>query len=123
MFILIWICQLLGGVMFTLAGIMKSTQPKEKLSAKMPWVNSFSAGSVKMIGILQLLGGIGMIVPWVTGIFPILTPIAAAALGLMMLFAAAYHLSKKEFKEIGINLFLFLIVAVVAYGRLMAVSV
>ena len=123
MSILFWICQAVAGAMFIMAGVMKSTQPKEKLAPKMPWVNDYSAGSVKMVGISELLGGIGLIVPWATGILPILTPVAAAALGLIMILAAIYHFRRNEMKAVVFNIVLFLILALVVYGRGMAVSV
>lgn len=113
----IWIIQGITGAMFVLAGLMKSTQPKEKLAKGMPWVNDFSAGTVKLIGLSQLLGGLGLIIPWATGILPVLTPIAGAMLGLVMIFAAAYHIKKKEFKAIGMNFFLFALAVFVSYGR------
>ena len=118
--IALWIVQGLLAAMFTMAGIMKSTQPKEKLAANMPWVNDYSATQVKLIGILELLGGLGTIIPWATGIAPILSPIAAAALGLTMVGAGIYHIGKGEYKETGFNAVLLLLCAFVAYGRFIA---
>lgn len=113
----LWIAQLISGAMFILAGLAKSTQPKDKLAKNMPWANNFSAIQVKLIGLSELLGGIGLIVPWYFGIAPILTPIAAASLALVMVCAAIYHFGHKEYKEIGINFFLLAIVVYIAYGR------
>jgi len=118
--IAIWILQAILGGMFTMAGTMKATQPKEKLAEKMPWVNDFPAGMVKFIGLSQLLGGIGLIVPWATGIAPILTPIAGAGLAVVMLFAAIYHVRKGEYKEIGVNVVLGGLALTVAYLRFKA---
>ena len=115
--IALWIAQGILAAMFTMAGIMKSTQPKEKLSKNLPWVNDYSAGQVKLIGLAELLGGIGLVVPWLTGIAPILTPIAAVGLGLIMVFAAIYHFNHKEYPGIGINIVLLAIMVFVAYGR------
>jgi len=113
----LWIAQGIFGAMFIMAGIMKSTQPKEKLAKNMPWVNDYSPTQVKLIGLSELLGGIGLIVPWYFGILPILTPIAAAALALVMVFAAIYHFNHKEYPGIGVNFFLFAGVLFIAYGR------
>lgn len=115
--IALWIVQILLGLAFAAAGIMKSTQPKEKLAANMPWVNDFSAGTVKFVGIAELLGAIGLIAPWATDIAPILTPLAATGLALTMLLAAIYHLRKKEYQAIGINAVLLALAAFVAIGR------
>ena len=116
----LWIAQIVFGAMFTLAGIMKSTQAKEKLAKNMPWVNDYSAAQVKLIGVSELLGGIGLLLPWYLGIAPILTPIAAVALALVMVLAAIYHFNHKEYPGIGVNFFLFAGVLFIAYGRFLA---
>lgn len=113
----LWIAQGVLGAMFTLAGFMKATQPKVKLAKNMPWVNDYSAAQVKLVGIAELLGGIGLIVPWYFGIVPILTPIAAAALALVMVLAALYHFNHKEYPGIGINFVLFAAAVFIAWGR------
>jgi uncharacterized membrane protein YphA (DoxX/SURF4 family) len=113
----LWIAQGLFGAMFIMAGIFKSTQAKEKLAKNMPWVNDYSGPQVKLIGLSELLGGIGLIVPWYTGIVPILTPIAAVGLGAIMVLAAFYHFGKKEYSGIGVNAVLLAGVAFIAYGR------
>ena len=103
--------------MMIMAGIMKSFQPKEKLAPKLPWVKDFSAATVKLVGVSELLGGIGLILPGATGILPILTPIAAIGIGIIMLLAAVYHFQHKEYQGIGINIFLLALAAFIAYGR------
>jgi len=59
----LWIAQVILAAMFLMAGVMKSTQPIEQLGASMSWVNDFSAGMVRFIGISELLGGIGLLLP------------------------------------------------------------
>jgi hypothetical protein len=112
----LWIAQGILGL-FVMAGIMKTFQPKEKLKERMPWVNDYSAGQVKLIGVAELLAGIGVIVPWLTGILPILTPIAAVGLAIIMFLAAVYHFNHKEYPGIGINAVFFALAVFVAYGR------
>ncbi|MEZ4660593.1 MAG: DoxX family protein [Caldilineaceae bacterium] len=116
--IALWIVQVLLGAAFIMAGVMKSTQPKEKLKANMGWVEDFSANTVRIIGILELLAGIGLILPWLTNILPILTPLAAIGLVLTMIGAAIVHMRRGENSAIGINVVLLLLAAFVAYGRL-----
>ncbi|WP_112140804.1 DoxX family protein [Glycomyces dulcitolivorans] len=115
--VLLWILQGLLGLAFLAAGVMKATQPKEKLAPNMPWVNDFSTGTVKFVGVAEFLGALGLILPGLTGIAVVLTPIAAAALALTMVLAAAYHVRKGEYSALGINGVLFLIAAVIAWGR------
>jgi len=114
----LWIIQGLLAAMFTTAGIMKSTQPKEKLQKQLPWVNDFSSGTVRFIGLSELLGAIGLIVPWLTGIAPILTPVSATGFCIIMVLATnIVHLKKGEYKGVATNIFIFLLAAFVAFGR------
>ncbi len=114
----VWIIQGILALMFLLAGLMKSTQSKEKLSKSLPWVNDFSLQTVRFIGVSELLGAIGVIIPQLTGIFPILSPIAAIGLVVVMILAASHHIRKNEFKEIAFNAVLLILSAIVAYYRL-----
>ena len=118
--IVLWILQALLALAFAMSGIMKLTQPKEKLAAQMAYVEDFSGGMVRLIGLLELLAAIGLIVPALTGILPILTPLAALGLVLIMLGAILTHLRRKEYSMIGVNFVLLLLAAIVAYGRFFA---
>jgi hypothetical protein len=114
--IALWIAQGILAV-FVFAGFMKATTPRLKLAEKMPWALDYSDGMVKFIGISQILGGLGVILPWLTGIATWLTPLAAAGLALVMALAAIYHLRKGEYKEIIINLVFMSLALFVVYGR------
>ncbi|GAA0977743.1 DoxX family protein [Acrocarpospora macrocephala] len=115
--VFLWVLQGLLAALFGGAGVMKITQPKEKLKAGLPWTEDFSPGAIKTIGSLELLAAIGLILPAVTGILPILTPLAATGLILVMIGAALTHLRRKEPPAIVINLVLLALAAVVAWGR------
>ena len=112
----LWIAQ---GILatFVMAGLIKMIQPKEKLKERMPWVNDYKVGQVKPIGLAELLGGIGLIVPWLTGIAPILTPIAAVGLAIIMFLAAIYHYRHNEYPAIAFNAVFLVLAVFVAYGR------
>ena len=112
----LWIIQGLLAAAFLMAGVMKMTQPKEKLGEQMAWVEDFSANQIKLIGLLEALAAIGLIVPPLVNA-PILTPLAAVGLVLTMIGAAVTHLRRGENQMIGINVVLFLLAAFVAYGR------
>ncbi|MEU8397939.1 DoxX family protein [Nonomuraea sp. NPDC048892] len=115
--IALWIVQVALGAMFFMAGVMKATQPKEKLAPRLPWVDDFSAGTIRFIGVAEVAGGLGLILPAVTGIAPVLTPLAAAGLALTMVLAAVVHVRRKEPSGIAVNAVLFLLTAFVAWGR------
>ncbi|MBT3313043.1 MAG: DoxX family protein [Anaerolineae bacterium] len=114
----LWIVQGILAVMFLMAGMMKLMQPKEKMAEMMGWVEDFSQGQVRGIGILEVLGALGLILPMLTGILPILTPLAAVGLALTMGGAFMTHLRRKEMVPMGVmNMMLFAMAAFVAYGR------
>jgi uncharacterized membrane protein len=114
----LWIFQGLLAGMFTFAGITKMTQSKEKLEKQFPWAADFSLATTRFIGLSELLGAIGLIVPWLTGIAPVLTPVSASGLCLIMVLATnIVHFKKREYQGIAINIFIFMMSAFVAYGR------
>lgn len=117
------IAQILLGLMFGMAGVMKLTQPREKLVTMLGWVNDFSQPVVKLIGALEALAGVGLILPSLTGILPILTPLAASGLVIIMLGAAYTHLRRGEQPMIIINLVLLAIALFIAYGRFVLVPI
>jgi uncharacterized membrane protein YphA (DoxX/SURF4 family) len=118
--IALWIVQGILAAVFLLAGLMKIAQPKEKLATNMGWVNDFSGSQVRAIGIVEILGAVGLILPAVTGILPILTPLASVGLVLNMIGATITHQRRGESQMIPINAVLLLLAAFVVYGRFLA---
>lgn len=115
--IVIWVVQILLGLAFTFAGAMKASQPREKLAEKMPWVEDYSGPQVKLVGAVEVLGGLGLILPAWTGIAPILTPLAATGLAIVMVLAGLVHVRRKELNALPINVVLFALAAFVAITR------
>ncbi|WP_420632430.1 DoxX family protein [Candidatus Leptofilum sp.] len=116
--IALWIVQGLLAIAFLMAGGMKLTQPKEKLAENMAWVEDFSANTVKGIGALEILGAIGLILPWALNIVPELTGFAALGLVLTMIGAAVTHVRRNETQMLVPNAVLGLLAAFVFVGRL-----
>jgi uncharacterized membrane protein YphA (DoxX/SURF4 family) len=82
--IVLWILQVLVGLLFVLSGVMKLfVLPAEKMMEGMP--HYLSLNFLYFIGVCEILGGIGLIVPWATGVIPKLTPIAAGLLVIIMI--------------------------------------
>jgi uncharacterized membrane protein YphA (DoxX/SURF4 family) len=116
--IALWIVAGLLALAFLGAGFMKSTRSSDKLAAAgMAWVEDFSPGVVRFIGISEVLGAIGLVLPPLVGVAPILAPIAAAALAVVMAGAVVTHLRRKEYGAIVPSLVLLLLSAFVAWGR------
>jgi uncharacterized membrane protein YphA (DoxX/SURF4 family) len=95
--IVVWVLQILLALAFLGAGVMKLVRPRPALvSSGMGWADDYSDGGVKGIGALEVLGAIGLVLPAALGIAPILTPIAALGLALVMAAAVVVHLRRKE---------------------------
>ena len=110
--------------MFVMAGFMKLGKSRDDLMNQkdMNWVESVSAGNIRLIGLLELLAAVGLIVPQLTGILPWLTPLAALGLVLTMVGAVALHVIRGDgMKTISRNIFLILLTGIIAVGRFVIV--
>ncbi len=92
-----WILQIVLAVAFLAAGGMKLARPRPALvGAGMGFAEDYSDGAVKTIGAVEVLGAIGLILPWLLGVAPVLTPLAALGLALVMAGAVVVHVRRKE---------------------------
>ena len=115
--IALWALQIIVGLAFILAGFMKVTQPIPTLAKSMAWVNSFSQPFVRFVGVVEFLGGVGLIVPAATGILPWLTILAAAGLAIVMIGAVIYHLQHREFNRVAPSAVLLVLAVLILIGR------
>ncbi len=113
----LWIAQVLLSLLFIMAGIMKATQALDYLATSLPWVKDSSALLVRFIGVSELLGGIGILLPSILRIKPKLSVLAAIGLGLIMLFAMVFHTSRGETQVLGMNVVILSLALFVAWGR------
>ena len=115
----LWIVQGILAMMFLMVGMMKLRKTKEEMAEKMAWVEDFTQSQVRNIGIVEVMGALGLILPMATGILPILTPLAALGLALTMVGAFMTHMRRKDpMVPMGVmNMMLFMMAAFVAYGR------
>ena len=116
--IALWIIAGLLAIAFLAGGVVKLIQPKEKLAASgMGFAEDFSAGAVKAIGILEVLAAVGLILPAALDIAPVLVPLAAVGLVLLMVGAIITHLRRHEAQAIVVNLAVLALAVFVAWGR------
>ncbi len=113
----LWIIQIVLAAAFLIAGTTKVLTPREKLRERMAWVDDFSQTSVRLIGTAEILGAVGLILPAAAGIAPILTPIAAVGLVIIMIGAAITHVRRKEPAIVPVNIVLLVLAVIVAWGR------
>ena len=115
--IALWIAQGLLAAMYLMAGVMKTLQVA-KAREQMPWTKARSDGFIRFVGISELLGALGLILPLITGILPWLTVLAAVGLALIQLLAIfTEHLPKKEYNVIPVNIVLLALSVFVVFGR------
>lgn len=81
--IILWIVQILLALLFLFAGVSKFLMPADEIAKNMP--QSLSIGFIYFIGVCEILGAIGLVVPWLTKIKPRLTPLAASLLVIIMI--------------------------------------
>jgi len=92
-----WVLQIVLAVAFLASGGMKVVRPKPALvSAGMGYAADFTDGAIKAIGLIEVIGAVGLILPWLLGVAPALTPIAAVGLALVMAGAVVVHIRRKE---------------------------
>lgn len=93
--IALWITQGISAALFLMAGYMKAVK-YDTFKTQAEWTKDYSTTFVKALGVLEILGAIGLIAPMATGILPILTPVAAAALVIIMMGAISTHIRVNE---------------------------
>ena len=116
--IVLWVVAGLLALAFLASGVSKVTGERSKMIEKTPYVEDFSQNAVRLIGAVEILGAIGLILPAALGVAPVLVPLAATGLALVMIGAAVVHLSRGEGIQAAIpSLVLAVLAAFVAWGR------
>lgn len=113
----LWIAQSVLTVMFLLAGVPKLVMSAEQMQA--PGPIQLPVAFIRFIGVCEILGAIGMIVPGLTGIKPGLTPLGAAGLVIIMIGATVVNIVDGPAPAAVITVVLGTLAAFVAYGRWM----
>ena len=114
----LWIVQVLLALAFLLAGVPKATQPIPALAKRITWANDVPEPLVRLIGVAEILGALGLILPALTGILPWLTVAAAIGLAVVMAAAIIFHILRRETNRIAMNVILLALLLFVVYGRL-----
>lgn len=114
----LWIGHFALVMIFTVSGILKSTQSRERMIA-----TGQTSAKIVPLPFMRLAGGselvavVGLVLPWVTGIARVLTPVAAAGLALVMVLAAGVHTRLREPGTVAVNLAIMAVAVFVSWGR------
>jgi hypothetical protein len=110
---LLWVLQVLLALLFTFAGVTKLAMPAEQLTAQ----SSMSAGFLRFIAVCEILGAVGLVLPWLLRIRPGLTPLAAALLVIIMVGAVVTTVPTMGVGMALIPAVVGVLCALVAWGR------
>ncbi|MGA7992602.1 MAG: DoxX family protein [Thermoanaerobaculia bacterium] len=111
----LWIAQGFAALVFVLTGTLKLVTPKEKLVGKMHWAATWPPGRIKLLGFAEVAGAIGLVLPAALHIAPVLTPIAAVCLAVLM--AGAIQTHRRFHENFVPALVLALVCVAIAAGR------
>lgn len=112
-----WIAQVLLFVAFGAAGLVKLLTPIPQLAAMMPWTGEHSETFVRTIGLIDLAGGLGILLPALTRIMPRLTVLAALGCATLQIFAIVFHIWRGEAVLTPLNLVLLALAVFALWGR------
>lgn len=123
MIVAYWIVAGLLALVYLAAGIIKVARPKEQLQAAgMAYVEDFGSPSVKLIGLVEILGALGLILPALTGIAPWLTVVSAIGLVLVQVGGIVVHVRRGESSKLGINVGLLVLAGVAVWLAAAAIA-
>lgn len=113
----LWITAGLLAAAFLASGAQKLVQSREQLAAGLPWAEDLGPGTIKTIGVLEVAAAAGLILPAALDVAPVLVPLAAVGLALLMAGAALMHVRRHEAQAVVITLVVLAVCAVTAWGR------
>jgi DoxX-like family len=114
----VWIVAALLTALFLVTGLTKITQPRLKMAqGPMEWAADVTDGQFRTVGVLELLGAAGLVLPAVLGIAPTLVPLAAIGLALTMVGAIATHLRLGETDRLAVPIVVLALALFVAVER------
>lgn len=114
----LWTAQVLLAAIFLATGLTKLTQPRAQLAAgPMSWAADVTDAEFRAVGLLEVLGALGLVLPGALGIAPVLTPVAAVGLALTMVGAIATHVRMGETDRLAVPIVLLALTLFVAIER------
>ena len=114
---LLWMFAVVLAVVFLVVGFLRVFH-YELTRNRFAWVKDLPRPLTTTIGIIEIIGAVGLLLPALTHIYPWLVAAAAIGLAILMLSATTFHFFRRESDEMAMTLLLFIFAAFVAYGRL-----
>jgi len=119
--IALWVGQILLAFVCVVSGSLKSTQSREQMiETGQTAAKIVPLPYMRTAGVSELFAVLGLILPWATGIAPVLTPVAATGFGVVMVLAATVHTRLREPRNVATNMGILAVCVFVAIGRFAA---
>ncbi|MFI5627316.1 DoxX family protein [Nocardioides sp. NPDC051685] len=115
--IALWIVAGVFAFGYIAGGIVKLTMPYEKYAAKLHWPEDFTPANVRFMGVVEVLGGVGLVLPGLVSVAPVLVPVAASGMALYMAGAITERIRRSEYKDLVGDLVFLAAMIFVAWGR------
>lgn len=115
--IALWIAAGVIAFGYVAGGSVKLAWSHERYAARLHWPEDFTPGNVKFMGVVEVLGGLGLVLPGLLDIAPVLVPVAASGMALYMAGAVTERVRRGEYKELVGDLVFLGAMLFVAWGR------
>src|SRR6266508_870832 len=112
----LWLTQVLAALAFAFHGYQLAFA-LEKMRGRVVWPRAVSDQLLRPVGILEILAAVGLVLPTLTRVLPWLTVLAAACLVVLMVLAIAFHVRRREWPNIVLNVIFLALAVFIAYGR------
>lgn len=119
--IIILVLQIGLCIVFLYFGALKLFMPIEQIAKRVSWAHDYPPSRIKFFGFVEILGALGLVLPYYLDFFPILTPMAATGLAMVMAGSATVHLKRDEMNMIFLNIFIIFLLAGIGFNTLLAI--
>lgn len=117
LFVGLWLAQIIVALVFAASGLTKVFIPIAELTRMMTWPGDYPLAFVRTLGLVDLAGAVGMLLPSLTRVYPQLAVLAAGCCTLLQILAIGFHASRGEFSVLPLNLALLPMCILVLWGR------
>ena len=115
--VMLWIAQIILAILLFSGAVMKF-MPVEKISVMMPWTGQVPVFLLRLLAVIDLLGALGLLLPGLLHIKPVLVICASVGISILMLSAIVFHIYREEANVIGFNSICLLMAIFITMGRI-----